>query len=264
MPSSPWEGYIHRAQDLAGQHPFAAQILGFYIHLARFQHDLNRHLSNYTTGQSASISNELGPEEFATLLPQFAIFLSMVGAQGPQQLATLSHELNGRGEQAWSALLNTIWTTCSPSDSQGFLARAFLQPFAQLLRTRARLNWSGYAYALCPFCNRKPCPGVLRPLGDGASRWLICSFCLAEWEFRRLICPGCGEEDSHKLSVYTASNFDYVRVECCESCKTYLKTVDLSKNGLAEPIVDEIASAPLDLWAHERGYEKLERNLVGL
>jgi formate dehydrogenase maturation protein FdhE len=38
----------------------------------------------------------------------------------------------------------------------------------------------------------------------------------------------------------------------------------LSRNALAVPIVDEMASIPLDLWAQERGYRKLEVNLLGL
>jgi formate dehydrogenase maturation protein FdhE len=40
--------------------------------------------------------------------------------------------------------------------------------------------------------------------------------------------------------------------------------VDLTKNGLADGVVDEIAAAPLDLWAREQGYSKLEPNLVGM
>jgi len=35
-------------------------------------------------------------------------------------------------------------------------------------------------------------------------------------------------------------------------------------NGHADPIVDEIASAPLDLWARDRGYAKLQKNLLGM
>jgi FdhE protein len=92
----------------------------------------------------------------------------------------------------------------------------------------------------------------------------MCSFCLAEWEFRRIVCPGCGEENNTKLPVYTASDFDYIRVECCDRCHAYLKAVDLTKNGLAEPMVDEMAAAPLDLWAEEHGYSKLQRNLMGM
>jgi FdhE protein len=65
--------------------------------------------------------------------------------------------------------------------------------------------------------------------------------------------PGMGEEDDNKLELFTASDFDYIRVKCCESCKTYIKTVDLRKNGRAEPLVDELASAPLDHWSREHG-----------
>jgi formate dehydrogenase maturation protein FdhE len=55
-----------------------------------------------------------------------------------------------------------------------------------------------------------------------------------------------------------------MKVEACDTCKTYIKTVDLSTNGLAVPLVDEIAAAPLDLWARERRYSKIELNLMGL
>jgi FdhE protein len=105
---------------------------------------------------------------------------------------------------------------------------------------------------------------VLRQMGDGGGRSLICSFCLAEWEFRRIVCPGCGEENDKNLAVFTASVFDHVRVECSDPCKTYIKSVDLTKNGRAEPLVDELASAPLDLWAREHGYAILQSNLLGL
>jgi len=132
------------------------------------------------------------------------------------------------------------------------------------LRLRASLPPAESRYAFCLFCRRKPSVGVLRQMGEGASRSLICSFCAAEWNFRRLVCPGCGEEDDKKLPVFTASDFDYIRVECCESCKTYLKTIDLTKNGRAEPLVDELASVPLDLWAREHGYAKLQPNLLGM
>ncbi len=66
------------------------------------------------------------------------------------------------------------------------------------------------------------------------------------------------------MPVYTAGEFEHVRIEACETCKTYIKTVDLTKNGLAVPVVDELATTPLNLWAQEKGYTKLEPNLLGL
>ena len=75
---------------------------------------------------------------------------------------------------------------------------------------------------------------------------------------------GCGEEDHAKLPVYTAEELKHVRVEACDSCRTYIKTVDMTKSGLAEPIVDEMAAIPLDVWAREQGYTKLQSNLMQL
>jgi formate dehydrogenase accessory protein FdhE len=264
MKVSPWERRIHRAQELAGQHSFAAEILGFYIHVARFQEDLHQRLSRVLQSPAASAARDLTASELSELSSRFGSFLSMAEVRGPKALAVLSRELHAHGVDFCRELLNRGWAAHSASDAEEILAQAFLQPYAELLRSRASLRPSPTAYALCPFCSRKPALGVLRPLGDGGARSLICSFCLAEWEFRRIVCPGCGEENDKKLAVFTASDFDYIRVECCDACKTYIKTVDLTKNGRAEPLVDELASAPLDLWAHEHGYAKLQNNLLGM
>jgi FdhE protein len=105
---------------------------------------------------------------------------------------------------------------------------------------------------------------VLRPEGDGAKRFLICALCSTEWAFRRILCPACGEEAVEKLAVYTAAEFNHVRVEGCDTCQHYIKTVDLTKNGLAVPAVDELATIPLNLWAQEHGYVKLKTNLLGI
>jgi FdhE protein len=78
----------------------------------------------------------------------------------------------------------------------------------------------------------------------------------------RVVCPNCGEEAFDRLPVYTAEDFPHVRIDACDTCRRYLKTIDLTKNGLAVPLVDDIASLPLDLWAGERGYRRLRRNLL--
>ena len=143
-----------------------------------------------------------------------------------------------------------------------FYARVLAQADAEE-RARAAPATAG-VQPLCPFCGEKPVAAVLRPEGDGGKRFLLCSLCFTEWEFRRLLCPHCGEEDKDKLPVYTAEEFPHVRVEACDTCKVYLKAVDLTKNGLAVPEVDELASIALDLWAAEHGYTKLQTNLFGL
>lgn len=260
---SPWQRRIRRAQELKDLYPFAAEILTFYTHLAASQERTYELFSGMRVPpRSDRSASELTSAEISAVGPQFKSFLSMIEDYGTERLIRLSRELqaNSTGPQ----LLNVAWSDPAPSDPSLILAQAFLQPYSELLRSRVDLSPVHAQHAVCPFCHRKPCFGVLRQMGEGGSRSMVCGFCSAEWDFRRIVCPGCGEEKEQQLPIYNADAFDYIRVECCESCKTYIKTIDLTKNGNAEPLVDELASTPLDFWARERGYTKLHSNLLGL
>jgi FdhE protein len=167
-------------------------------------------------------------------------------------------------------MLITHWF--APVDRQ-FFAKAILQPYAQLL-AEAGVKLSDRLLAgmnnRCPVCGGSPQLAVLEAsvsgvtAVDGGSRRLVCATCLGSWPFRRVRCPSCGEEDEYKLVYFHSEEFHHLRVDACESCKRYLKSVDLGRLGLADPFVDEVAGAPLDLWARELGYDKIELNLVGL
>ena len=161
----------------------------------------------------------------------------------------------------WLALLQ------APQDGDErhhFFVRACLQPVAEYLAFDSKVQVARYSGSRCPVCGGKPQLSVLRPEGEGGKRSLVCSLCATEWDFRRILCPNCAEEDNAKLPRFSADEFPHIRVEACDTCKRYLKSVDLSINGLAVPLVDEIAAASLDLWASEHGYEKIELNLMGL
>jgi FdhE protein len=264
MTALPWQRRIQRAEELARQYSFAAEILDFYVNIARFQQDLYGRLGALFQSPADDLRHELNGTALSELSGRFETFLSLTEKHGPPAMAALSAELRSAGPGVWSELLSRSWSLRLSSQPQEFLAQLFLQPHAELLRSRTPCGTGRAAQALCPSCDRKPALGVLRQMGEGAARSLVCSFCVNEWEFRRLVCPACGEENDRKLPVYTADEFDYIRVESCETCKTYLKTIDLTKNGHAEPVVDELASIPLDLWAREQGYAKVQRNLLGM
>lgn len=263
MANTPWQKRIRRAEYLAVQYPFAAEVLGFYVHTARFQEDLYQRIDR-ASGNKVPVSPL--PPELPELFTSFPPFLSLVEEKGPPRLAQVAHGLRNAPSGSRSDLLNNFWSASEvpPAAPQEFLALAFLQPYAEFVRSRAALQLEGYAFSVCPFCDRKPALGVLRQQGDGARRSLLCGFCLTEWEFRRIVCAGCGQEDHAKLPVYTAETFPHIRVECCDTCHAYIKSIDLTKNGLADPLVDELASIPLDLWAQEHGYAKLHPNLLGM
>ena len=278
-----WQERILRAKTLARDYPFAEEILNFYCTIAEFQEGLYQRMERAAdglkvrgaTGVSSVDSGSIveGPRELSALLASFPSFLALVEKRGPSNLAEAARQLRVSSAEAQTELLNDFWdgrrssdndSTHATSATNEFFARAFLQPYAEFTRLRAESNSNGYAGSVCPFCGRKPSVAVLRPLGDGGQRRLVCSFCLAEWDFRRLVCANCGEEDHKKLPVYSADQFPNVRVDCCDRCQRYLKTVDFTKTGLADPVVDELASIPLDLWAREHGYEKIELNLLQL
>ena len=269
MTKPSWDKRIERARELAKTYPFAAESLSFYQEIARFQKGLYNYLttSKYEPSENAGTTEE--SLDLFLLLPQFPILLGMVKNTAPSALASSAEELGHRGPNYWGTLLTDYWTS-GASDSNGdsaphiFFAHAFLQAHAEYLAERAEIPQRDNASATCPYCSRKPVVAVLRPEGHGGKRSLICSLCSTEWEYRRLLCASCGEEGVTQLPVYSASEFQHVRVDACDTCKTYMKTVDLTKDGLAVPAVDELATTPLNLWAEEHGYAKLELNLLGM
>jgi formate dehydrogenase accessory protein FdhE len=202
------------------------------------------------------------------LLPLFSKFLSDVEANAPEPIAQSARDVRSQSEGRTRQLLTSTWSESdfqpAPDKAEPLLAWLFLQPYAEYLADHSEAAHSNGKQAVCPRCSGKPQVGVLRPEGDGSKRSLICSRCSTEWAYGRIVCPACGEENVDKLAIYTATQFNHVRVEGCDSCLQYIKTVDLTKNGLAIPVVDELATIPLNLWAHEHGYTKLQTNLLGI
>lgn len=120
--------------------------------------------------------------------------------------------------------------------------------------------------ARCPACGEPPLAAVLRDDREAETlrRTLVCPRCAGEWDFPRVVCPACGEERPEKLPRLSAAGLPWLRIDACETCRTYLKAVDLSQDPEAEPMVDDLASAALDLVARERGYARVAPNLAGL
>jgi len=145
-----------------------------------------------------------------------------------------------------------------------FFARAFLQPIAEALAARdPRLVDQGGAD--CPRCGWPPQVAVLRDEAEvKGRRYLICGLCASWWPYPRTTCPSCGERDAQKLQLHQSDAAPHLRIEECASCKAYLKSVDLRRDGFAVPEVDELASVELDVWSEERGLWKISRNLLGL
>ena len=247
---------IARAGELAEKHPAVSELLKFYQQLARFQQSVAERLAS-------------APEhDLSALLPFFPELISLARRQGSPTLAEAAAILEEDSSEDRVALLESVWQHQVESrhlaGEDAFFAQALLQPYSEFLAEKAAATGSDSSSGLCPFCGSKPQVAVLRPEGDGAKRFLLCSLCSTEWMFRRVLCPNCGEEDKDKLPVFSAQEFDYVRIDACDTCRAYIKSVDLSKNGRAIPVVDELATVSLNLWAVEKNYHKLRPNLFGV
>jgi len=99
---------------------------------------------------------------------------------------------------------------------------------------------------------------------EGARRLLACALCGGEWLFERIRCPSCFEEDPQELPHFQNDKHRNVRIEACETCHRYIKSIDLSEDARPIPEVDDLVSLAMDLWAVEQGYTRIEPGLAGL
>jgi len=261
---------IRRAESLSSPHSAATEFLEFYKRVASFQKRLRASIAaaHQVNPSSASSSGLRGELDFTVLLPHFRSYLSVIENHAPPALAESARQFALLPSDSWIATLESYWRIAGAYDQHvgafaQFLPRAFLQPYAEFRAALAPRAPQVTTPRLCPLCDSRPLLGVLRPEGDGGKRFLLCSFCIQEWEFRRILCPTCGEEAEDKLPVYVAEDSPHVRVEACDTCRFYLRTIDLTKNGNAIPLVDDLATIPHTLWASEQGYSRLQQNLLG-
>jgi Protein involved in formate dehydrogenase formation len=103
----------------------------------------------------------------------------------------------------------------------------------------------------CPFCGAEPEFAVLTT--DGA-RLLTCGRCEGRWPWEPVGCPYCGMLDTSRLVTLVSPDGQY-RVYACNVCRRYLKAYDARRaRRPAIPVVDTIATLPLDAAAMQRGY----------
>src|SRR5437867_1718842 len=234
-----WRQRAERARLLAGRYPASREILIFYAGLAEWQ------------GEAAlRLHRERGVSPFGLLPAVFPSLLDLVSRTGPQALAQAARELDATH---LSKLAEEYWiTTENPSTERAqFFVRAALQPYA-----------GSFPVGLdCPRCPQPPQAGCLSPQGEGLAFEIVCALCLRRRPFPRTRCPGCESSD---VAVYTTPDFPHLRLQACNACQRYLPIVDLSQDPGAIPEVDELAGLPLDLWALENGFRKLQENLAGI
>jgi len=142
-------------------------------------------------------------------------------------------------------------------DVLSFLAGNSIKPIfeAYAHELKGYVNQETWWRSYCPICGSLP---FIAEIGGEGERFLICSLCGFEWRFRRLKCPFCENEDHKGLRYfYTEKEGSTNRVDVCEKCKNYIKTLDTRELRVeVSPLVEDVGTLYLDVLAQKEGYTR--------
>jgi FdhE protein len=215
----------------------------------------------------------LDADALAALVPAW---LETLAHAAPATLADAARVLAGDPVTAWTARIGRY--VAAPAEEADdalvvFVCESLVQPFAALVAfawapaggpSSDATPAAGPPPASCPCCGGAPVCGVLSERGHGAGRALVCGTCATTWPAPRLVCPACGAVEVQALPVFRADEWPAIRLDACDACGTYLKAIDLTVDGHAVAVVDDIATVSLDVWAADQGYRKMRPNVLRL
>jgi FdhE protein len=189
-------------------------------------------------------------------------------ARTAARVATALHRGAGVGDSALASMaLAGAWENSAPlartlgidAASLATLLDHAARPAlrAAVGRIRGQVTRARWSRGTCPACGAAAALGGLR--GPEHERRLYCARCGTGWTFPRVRCPSCGEREHERLGLlHPAGERDYRRIEVCESCRAYIKTVALLDEPDADRVVSlDLETAGLDFVAIERGYRRL-------
>lgn len=269
-----WSHRRTRALACMAGAPHAEELLLFFVAVLEEQEQVARSRWSRPGWPGATISQAPDPPRW--VVERFTTFTERIGAVAPEPVARAAAALVRALESERTAMLRgwvrslgtgTAWRSEVAPSPEAFLPGAFMEPLLVAARTEVGLadEEREAGGRSCPFCGSPPLVAAVRDeVQVKGRRVLVCAACAATWRYPRATCAGCGETETERLVRHTADSTPHVAVCECGACRGYLKEVDLRALGSAEPVVEDLATPELDLWARERGLTKLRRNVLGL
>jgi len=105
----------------------------------------------------------------------------------------------------------------------------------------------------CPVCGRTPI--VAKP--RQRKRYLVCTFCGAEYLSDSFLCVHCGNRDPYTLKYLSIETQPAFQVDFCTKCRHYVKVIE--ETGLKETIpkgFEDILTLELDVAAKKANLER--------
>ena len=204
------------------------------------------------------------PLDFSKVEEYFSRFLNGFEEINPSKFQSLQQAMGKnhfRLAPFWNRLLQNQLTEQIMEDEFGpegslllFLLIHTFKPFLESLAERwhSALDDLSWTQGYCPFCGAVPSMGEIRQ--DGR-RFLHCSLCNTAWEYPRLKCPYCRNEDQAQLTYFQVEGEVESRVDICLVCRHYLKTINSrEKEGTLDFEIEDYLTLHLDHLAQEEEY----------
>lgn len=125
---------------------------------------------------------------------------------------------------------------------------------ATVEKLTSELDPETWVKGCCPICGSLPSLSPLKE--EGGKRYLLCSYCNYQWRTDRLLCPFCNNNDQGSLHYFYAEEEEAIRIDLCDKCHQYIKTIDYRKLEEPDPILEDLATLHLDLLASRKGYKR--------
>jgi FdhE protein len=141
-----------------------------------------------------------------------------------------------------------------------FLVRSSTRPSIEAGREQLRGEFDPETWrkTRCPVCGSLPTLSLLR--GDGGMRYSLCSCCDYQWRIDRLSCSVCGSKEQGALHYFCGEGEDACRIDLCDTCHHYIKTIDYRNLEESDPSLEDLATLHLDVLAVQKGYRRAVPN----
>jgi FdhE protein len=238
-------------EEIIEKKPHLKDTLRLYENVVEF----NRIVKDLILSEETAYSSELIEPIFKTFSSIFEI---------PEEDIEPLKEAMRLGQIDLARLpLNEVPPVSLPYNKDEIAKILFLisKPYFIRLRNSCNLDNIFWQEGRCPVCHSIP---SIAAIDKDGKKHLYCSFCGTTGYYKRIGCPSCLNSDTSKINIITAEEEEGIRIDICDVCSSYLKTIEI---GLLEDLTPELAdliSLPLDIIAQVRGYTRPSSNPIGM
>ena len=125
---------------------------------------------------------------------------------------------------------------------------------AGMEQLRGELDPETWLKGYCPMCGSLPSLSLLKE--EVGKRYLFCSHCGYQWRIDRLFCPFCENNDQESLHYFYGEGEETHRIDFCDKCHQYIKTIDYRNLQESDPVLEDLATLHLDILAIQKGYKR--------